>query len=134
MPLKSNRDKFSEARPPLPDSEFVARLSAPPELLRFLNAAREALGRVCQIPASSIYPEDQPQALEKLVMVWDDLNVILELETLLGASLASAQDGFPGFLTTRFFWHGRPGPHTIGQWAVQVAEHLHSRFHAQEPG
>ena len=88
--------------------------------------AREALARVCRVPASVIYPEDAPASLVRLVGDWDDLGVALELEAAFGISI---DEPLPRFVGWRFFWRGEAGPLTVGEWTVRVAEYLKSRLH-----
>jgi len=113
----------------LSDDDFALRVGAPPERQAFVLAARSALGRVCNIPESRIYPEDQPERLAELVWDWDDTGVVLELEQLLYVSVGDPRNGFPRFLSGRFFWRKWPGPKSVGQWTAQVAEHIHERAH-----
>jgi hypothetical protein len=64
-------------------------------------------------------------ALKLLTFDWDDLDVVLELEEILGFPVG---DEIPRFLGWRFLWRGEAGPRTIGEWCVRVAEHLQSRY------
>lgn len=130
MSLNSKRQRFVEGRRALSDCDFLSRTSAPPEWQRFALAAREALGRVCQIPPDRIYPEDDPEVLAELAGDWDDLRLILQLEELLHPPLDDRGDDFPNFLCGRFFWIKWPGPKTVGEWATRVAEHVHSIHNA----
>jgi hypothetical protein len=130
MSLKSKRQKFVGARSPLSDPDFAAGVGLQPERSNLAIAAREALGRICQIPASQIYPDDDPALLAELVWDWDDMAVILELEELLHIPLGQPGSDFPRFLYGRFFWRKWPGPKTVGEWAAQVADHVHSKHNA----
>lgn len=131
MSLKSKRKKFVEARSPLSDEEFLSRVSVRPEWRGFALAARQALGRVCQIPADRIYSEDNPDSLAELTFLdWDDMNVVMELEELLNIPLGDPGNDFPRFLFGRFFWRKWPGPKTVAEWAAQVAEHVHLKQNA----
>jgi hypothetical protein len=126
MFAKLHRKKFVGGRAPLSDEEFLSQLAVRPELRRFAVATREALGRVCSVPASAFYPTDTPAATLKLLTFdWDDVGVALELEHVLGFSVG---DEIPRFLGWRFFWRGEAGPQTVGEWCIQVAEYLQSRY------
>jgi hypothetical protein len=128
MSLKSKRKRFVDSRPPLSDEDFLSRTSVRPEWRGFALAAREALGRVCQIPADRIYSEDDPESLAELALLdWDDMNVVIELEQLLRVPLGDPGDDFPRFLPGRFFWRKWPAPKTVGEWAGRVAEHVRSK-------
>ena len=121
-----------EGRSPLSDEDFLSRTSVRPEWRGSALAAREALGRVCHIPADRIYAEDVPESLAELVFLdWDDTNVIVELEQLLHVPLGEPGDDFPRFLPGRFFWRKWPAPKTVGEWAARVAEHVHSKQNAR---
>src|SRR5690242_5272029 len=120
MSLKSTREKFIESRTPLSGNDFALRVGASPERQALVLAARSALGRVCHVPESHIYPEDQPERLAELVWDWDDTGVVLQLEQLLHVSLDDPADGFPRFLAGRFFWRRWPGPKSVGQWTAGV--------------
>jgi hypothetical protein len=120
------RKRFCEGRTPLSDAEFESRLSVPEASHRLVAGAREALARVCHVPASLIYPEDAPTSLVRLVGDWDDLGVALELEKVFRISI---DEQLPRFLGWRFFWRGEAGPRTVGEWAIRVAEYLESRLH-----
>jgi hypothetical protein len=131
MSAKSKR-KVIEGRPSLSDEEFLSRINVRPEWGGFALAAREALGRVCRIPADHIYAEDDPQSLAELAFLdWDDMGVVLELEQLLHVPLGDPGDDFPRFLPGRFFWRKWPAPRTVGEWAARVAEHVHSKQNAK---
>lgn len=131
MSLKSKRKQMVEGRPPLSDDDFLSRTRVRPEWRGFVLAAREALGRVCHIPADRIYSEDAPQSPAELVFLdWDDTNVVMELEQLLHVPLGE-RDDFPRFLPGRFFWLTWPAPKTVGEWAARVAQHVHSKQHAR---
>jgi hypothetical protein len=123
MFAKLHRKKFVSDRAPLSDTKFLSRPGVRPELQRFALVAREALARVCHVPATSFYPEDPPASVLKLLSFdWDDLNVSMELEQILGISI---QDDTPPFLGQRFFcFYKKQGPQTIGEWCVRVAEFL----------
>ena len=132
MFAKLHRKKFVSDRTPLSDTEFLSRLGVRRELHRFIAAAREALARVCHVPASTLYPDDKPTSLLRLLTWdWDDLGVILELEALLGIQI---EGEIPRFLMSRCFWRGEPGPPTIGEWCIRVAEHLQSRYSENHVG
>src|SRR4051812_40241940 len=103
MSLKSKRENFVGSRTALSRVEFALRLGAPAERQAFVVAARAALGRVCHVPESQIYPDDDPQRLAELVGDWDDLQLILELEQLLHISVGDSGHDFPRFLLGRFF-------------------------------
>jgi hypothetical protein len=120
------RKRFSGGRTPLSDAEFMLKLGVSEESHLFVARAREALARVCHIPASVIYPEDAPASLVRLVGDWDDLVVALELEAVLGISI---DEQLPRFIGWRFFWRGEAGPRTVGEWAIRVAQYLESRLH-----
>jgi hypothetical protein len=131
MSPKSKRGKFVEGRTPLSGEEFALRVGALAERQPFVLAARTALGRVCHVPESHIYPEDNPERLAELVWDWDDLGVILELERLLHISVGDPGEDFPRFLFGRFFWRKWPGPKSVGEWTMQVAEHIYARAKAR---
>src|SRR5258706_5630328 len=120
------RKRFCEGRTLLSDAEFISRLGVPEGSHRFVAGAREALARVCYIPASVICPEDAPASLARLVGDWDDLGVALELEAAFGIFI---DERLPRVNGWRFFWRGEAGPRTVGEWAVRVAEYLESRLH-----
>jgi len=126
-----HRKKFVSGRAPRSDEEFASRVGARPELHRLVAAAREALARVCHLPAPLIYPEDAPASIAQMVGDWDDLAVALELESALGITV---DEQFPHFLGWRFFWRGEAGPHTVGEWAIRVSEYLESRLHDNHVG
>ena len=125
------REKFVEGRTPLLGDEFALRVGAPAERQAFVLAARATLGRVCHVPESHIYPEDDPERLAELVWDWDDMAVILELEQLLHVSVGDRGDDFPRFLFGRFLWRKWPGPKSVGEWTMQVAEHIYARAQAR---
>src|SRR4051794_41069001 len=122
MSLKSKRQNFVKDRASLAGEEFLSRCAS--SASHFALAAREALGRVCQIPVDRIYPEDNPEMLAQLARDWDDLAVILELEAILHIQLGDSGDDFPRFLPGRFFWRKWPAPKSVGEWAARVAEHI----------
>jgi hypothetical protein len=130
MSLKSKRQEFIGRTTALPDDDFISRLRIRPECQSFALAAREALGRICQVPPSHIHPEDKPELLAELVWDWDDMAVILEMEQLLHVPLGGHAEDFPRFIPGRFLWRKWPGPKTIGDWAAQVAEHVHLKLNA----
>jgi len=115
-------DRFLINRQPLTDAEFAARAGARPELHRFVVAARAAVARQCRVRAELLYPEDLSKALMNLAPDdWDDLFIQLALEEIIGQSLATP---LPLIHGSRFFWWGKPGPKSLGEWCVQVAECL----------
>lgn len=68
---------------------------------------------------------DQPTSLLKLLTWdWDDISVLMALEAVVGIQI---EGELPRFLMSRFFWWREPGSPTIGEWCLQVAEHLESR-------
>ena len=125
MFTRLQRKRFSESRTPLSDDEFVSALSVPPHLRRFVVTAREALGSVCRVPAAVIRPDDAPSSLARLTGDWDDLAIVMELESRLATPIRE----LPQCLSGRFFWYSRPGPRTVGEWTVSVAQSLHERVH-----
>src|SRR3954447_8115397 len=129
MSLKSKRQKFVEDRAALSDEKFLSR--CPAGAPGFALIAREALGRVCQIPADRIYADDKPETLAELAGDWDDLAVILELEAILHIPFGDTGDDFPRFLPGRFFWRKWPAPKSVGEWAARVAEHVHLKQDAK---
>lgn len=127
MFAKVQRERLVSSRAPLSDADFSSRLGVRPELQRFAVAAREALARLCGVPATLLYPEDTPaSALKLLTFDWDDVSVLIELEKILGVSI---QDNIPQFLTQRFFcFYKKTGPQSIGEWCISVAEFLEAQI------
>jgi hypothetical protein len=125
MFTRLQRQRFSEGRQPLSDEEFVSALGVAPSLRRYVVTAREVLGCVSHVPAALIRPDDALSSLARLVGDWDDLGVVLELESRLGTPI----DGLPQFLSRRFFWYTRPGPRSVGEWTISVAQCLHEKVH-----
>jgi len=123
MFTNAQHKKFVDDRSRLSDAEFAAKIGASPALHRFAIAAREALARVCHIPASMSYPDDSPESLRRLIGGWDDLGVVLELESILGISIERDLARFVGW---KFFWHGESGASNVGDWRRQVADNLQS--------
>lgn len=124
MFTNTQRQRFTDGRSPLPDTEFAAKIGVRSELHRFATAAREALARVCHVPATMIYPEDSPESLQRLIFDgWDDLAVILELESILGIAV---ERELPRFVGWRFFIRGESGASSVGEWCRRVAEDLQS--------
>ena len=122
MLAELQRRKFVVSREPLSDEEFCSRSGASPELWGLVVATREAMARICHVPASSLYPDDLPENTGKLAEFdWDDGSVVLELEEILGCEV---HEDLPQFLGRRFFWHSEPGPRTLGEWCVRVAQEL----------
>ncbi len=132
MFAKIHRNKFVRDRAPLSNDEFVSRVGARPELHRFIAASREAIARICRVPATLLYPDDAPESVVKLATFdWDDVSVAIELEDILGFAVG---DDTPRFLGWRFFWRGKPGPRTVGEWCIRVAEHLQARHSETQIG
>jgi hypothetical protein len=124
MFTRTHRKKFVDGRSPLSDAEFAVKSSVRPELHRIVAAAREALARVCHIPATMIYPEDLPESLQKLTFDgWDDAAVVIELESVLSIPI---ERELPRFVGGRFFWRHSPGASSVGDWCRRVAEDLQS--------
>src|SRR5712671_6491048 len=128
MSLKSKREKFVGSKTALSDDDFVSGLSMRPECQKFALAAREALGRICQVPPSHIHPDDKPEFLAELVWDWDDMALVLEMEQLLHVPIGGAAENFPRLIPGRFFWRKWPGPKTVGEWTAQVAEHVYLKL------
>jgi len=134
MSPRRHREEFCESRARLSDVDFCVRLNVPVEKHPFVAATREALGRVCKVPAVLIYPEDRPDVFWKMIWDWDPLNVILELESILNVALdRRLSEELPplfvwGQLIVQFrkpFIYRRPaGPSNVGEWTVRVADYL----------
>jgi hypothetical protein len=114
--------KIPEDRLPLSDDDFVLRLNVPTELHRFITTIREALAGICSLPASLIYPEDTPESLMSMADGEEQPQVVLALEDLLNLHV---EINIPPFIGWRFFWLGKPGPQSVGEWTVALAERLH---------
>jgi hypothetical protein len=125
MFTRLQQQRFSEGCTPISDDEFLSAQSVAPHLQRFVVAAREVLGCICRVPAALIRPDDAPSFLARLVGDWDDLVIAMELESRLGTPI----DEIPQFLGGRFFWYSRPGPRTVGEWTISVAQCLYERIH-----
>ena len=130
MFLKSRRRKFVEQRTALADEDFVREVGARPEVARFVTAARRAVAEICHVPSGAIHPADAPATLAGLATLdWDDLQVVMSVESELGVSLGEALDA-PRFLPGRFFWRSWSAPETFGEWVVQFAEWANKSLHA----
>jgi hypothetical protein len=123
MSASTYHKKIPEDRLPLSDADFVLRLNVPAELHRFITTIREALAGICSLPASLIYPEDTPESLFRLAD--DDVDepqVVFALEDLLDIHV---EINIPPFIGWRFFWLGKPGPQSVGEWTVSLAKRLY---------
>src|SRR5262245_40126688 len=130
MFLKSRRRKFVEQRSALADADFVREVGARPNVARFVTAARRAVAQSCHVPSEAIRPADAPATLAGLATFdWDDLQVIMGVESELGVSLGEGFDA-PRFLPGRFFWRSWPAPKTFGEWVIQFAEWANKSLHA----
>src|SRR5579864_4479679 len=122
MSINTHYQKVVEDRPPLSDAEFVLELDVPPELYLFIATVREALAGICSIPAFAIYPEDTPQSLLRLADDDEEDKMILGLEDLLHIPVDIELSPFIGW---RFFWLGKPGPQSVGEWIIAIAKRLY---------
>ena len=130
MFLKSRRKKFVEQHSVLPDEDFLREVGARPDLARFVTAARRAVAEICHVPSEAIHPADAPAALAGLATLdWDDMAVIMDVESELGVSLCEGIDA-PRFLPGRFCWRSWPAPATFGEWSIQFAEWAIKSLHA----
>jgi hypothetical protein len=128
MFARNHRNKLINNRISLSDEEFNSRIAARTELHQIIIATREALARICQVPAGFIYPDDKPESVLKLVTLdWDDIAVVMELEEILNIEIADDAN-FPSFLGQRFFWWAKPGPCSISEWCVNVAEYIYTKY------
>jgi hypothetical protein len=130
MFLKTRRKKFVDQHSVLPDEDFLRAVGARLDLARFVSAARRAVAEICHVPSEAIHPADAPATLASLATLdWDDLQVIMSVESELGVSLGEGLDA-PRFLAGRFFWRSWPAPETFGEWVVQFAEWANKSPHA----
>ncbi|EEF61545.1 hypothetical protein [Pedosphaera parvula] len=122
MSINTHYKKVVEDRPPLSDAEFVLGLDVPPELYLFIATIREALAGICSLPAFLIYPEDTPESLLQLADDQDEPKVVLTFEDILDLHVEININHFMGW---RFFWLGKAGGQSVGEWTVSLAKRLY---------
>jgi hypothetical protein len=83
-------ERMERGRPPLPDGDFLARLSVAEGDARWWLAVRRAVAESCGVSPEAIYPEDRLAGLWRMQLLGPDfLAIQFRLERSLGMKLSA---------------------------------------------
>jgi hypothetical protein len=126
----ARRDSFLASRQPLSHRDFCTRLGVTPDLVAWVVCVRRAMGCICGVPPSALYPDDTWQTLSPLLTFreWDHIDALVYLEEL-GVEFPRQihDEPVPPFIPGRTFYIKCPAPRAFGGWVLEVAEHLVER-------
>jgi len=123
--MRRLRKRYAEGREPLPDDAFLRDAGAQAADAELFLAIRRAMAELCRLPPEMIRADDNPEELCGLMSTgWDEGGFRMFLEEELPDLQLAEEDRLPCPVLQRFFFWGRKGFPTFGEWARAVVAHL----------
>ena len=126
--MRRLRKRYTEGREPLPDDAFLRDAGAQAADAELFLAVRRAMAQLCRLPPEMIRADDNPEELCGLMSTgWDEGGFRMFLEEELPDLQLAEEDRLPCPVLQRFFFWGKKGFSTFGEWSRAVIHHLRGR-------